>query len=275
MGIQYTTQKILTLTMQELLNDFAPITLDEMSGIRLMNRTDTKFVTTIDRLCDLLALAQQEYRIQEVKGVRNIPYYTLYFDTESFDMYQEHSHGHTGRQKVRIRSYVNSNLNFLEVKTKDNHGRTKKKRIAMQHFDPTGPYRSGFCRKDDEEAAYFDFLAQQLKYEPERLTPAIENDFRRITLVNKAKTERLTIDTMLKFRNVSTQHECNLNKIAIIELKRDGLEPSPITALLNQLRIKPNGFSKYCIGSAMTNSELPLHKFKLRLRTINKIIERS
>lgn len=257
--------------MQELLNNFAPITLDEMSGIKLMNRTDTKFVTTVNRLRELLSLAKSEYRIQEVNGVRNIPYYTMYFDTESFDMYREHSNGHTGRQKVRIRSYVNSNLNFLEVKTKDNHGRTKKKRIAMQHFDPSAPNCTGFDRDNDEDAAYFDFLQLQLKYQPERLCPAIENNFHRITLVNRAKTERLTIDTALQFYNLSTGKECNLDDIAIIELKRDGLEPSPITALLNLLRIKPNGFSKYCIGSAITNHALPLHKFKARLRAIDKI----
>ncbi len=261
--------------MLDILNSFTPITLDEMSGIRLMNRTDTKFVTTTDRLRDLLVLAQSEYRIQEVNAIRNIPYYTLYFDTESFDMYCEHSHGHTNRQKVRIRSYVNSDLNFLEIKTKDNHGRTKKKRVTMQHVTPSAPNRRGFCRSNDEETEYFNFLAQRLKYAPERLMPAIENNFQRITLVNNAKTERLTIDTALQFKNISTERECSLGNIAIIELKRDGLEPSPISSMLNKLRIKPNGFSKYCMGSAMTNNELPLHKFKARLRAIDKIIERS
>ena len=50
--------------MEEILATYAPITLNEMSGIRLMNRTDTKFVTTEDRLADLLELAQPDYRVQ-------------------------------------------------------------------------------------------------------------------------------------------------------------------------------------------------------------------
>ena len=33
--------------MEELLRQFSPITLAEMSGVKLMNRTDTKFVTTM------------------------------------------------------------------------------------------------------------------------------------------------------------------------------------------------------------------------------------
>lgn len=259
--------------MDEILNNFAPITLDEMSGIRLMNRTDTKFVTTMERLEDLLVMAQSEYRVQEVSTTRNIPYYTMYFDTESFDMYCEHSHGHAGRQKVRIRSYVNSGLNFLEVKTKDNHGRTKKKRVSMQSFTPSAPNCDGFDCESDEKAIYFHFLQQHLKFAPERLAPAIENRFKRITLVNNSKTERLTIDTELQFTNQSTGHAYAFDDIAIIELKRDGLEYSPITAMLNELRIKPHKFSKYCLGSAMTNSSLPMNKFKSRLRAIDKVVQ--
>ena len=261
--------------MNEILNDFAPITLDEMSGIRLMNRTDTKFATTMERLADLLVMARAEYRVQDVNGVRNIPYYTMYFDTDNFDMYLEHSHGHTGRQKVRIRSYVNSGLNFLEVKTKDNHGRTKKKRMEMCDFTPLAPNCVGFDQESEESEAYFHFLQRHLKFAPERLSPAIENSFNRVTLVNNDKTERLTIDTSLQFLNQSTGRKYAFTDVAIIELKRDGLEQSPIMAMLNELRIKPHKFSKYCLGSAMTNSELPLNKFKLRLRAIEKMIERA
>ena len=36
--------------MDSIIRTYDPITLDEMSGIKLMNRTDTKFVTTVDQL---------------------------------------------------------------------------------------------------------------------------------------------------------------------------------------------------------------------------------
>lgn len=102
--------------MIDILSHYEPITLDEMSGIRLMNRTDTKFVTTKPMLRQLLLLAQDDYRVQEIKGERIAPYYTVYFDTPDYAMYLRHETGHTNRQKLRIRSYVNSGLNFLEVK---------------------------------------------------------------------------------------------------------------------------------------------------------------
>ena len=52
--------------MEEILRQFDPITLDEMSGIRLMNRTDTKFVTTRPMLEQLLKMAQHDYYVQEI-----------------------------------------------------------------------------------------------------------------------------------------------------------------------------------------------------------------
>ena len=117
--------------MESILRSYHPISLDEMSGIKLMNRTDTKFVTSASRLRELLVLAHDDYRVQEIDGKRIARYYTAYFDTPDNNMYIVHQNGHVGRQKLRIRSYVDSGLNFLEVKTKNNHGRTKKKRVDM------------------------------------------------------------------------------------------------------------------------------------------------
>ena len=54
--------------MEELLFSFAPITLDEMSGVKLMNRTDTKFVTSMPMLIRLLEMAQGDYYAQEIDG---------------------------------------------------------------------------------------------------------------------------------------------------------------------------------------------------------------
>ena len=67
--------------MTEILNLYDTITLDEMRGIRLMNRIDTKFVTTVPVLRRLLMLAKEDYFVQETQGLRISPYYTLYFDT--------------------------------------------------------------------------------------------------------------------------------------------------------------------------------------------------
>ncbi len=68
------------MDVADVLTEFAPITLAEMKDIRLMNRTDTKFVTTRAKLIELLKLARSEYYVQEIAGRRLGDYYTVYFD---------------------------------------------------------------------------------------------------------------------------------------------------------------------------------------------------
>ena len=246
--------------MTKLINTFEPITLAEMSSVKLMNRTDTKFVTNQQKLCQLLEMAKGDYYIQDIDGGRNLEYDTTYFDTKDYDMYCQHQWGHTNRQKIRFRTYVSSHLQYMEVKTKNNHGRTKKKRIEV-----------GDMNLMDSEKRQF--LSTCLHYGVDTLTPALNNHFHRITLVNRGKTERLTIDSQLQFNNLVSGQQRDLKDLVIIELKRDGLVYSPILDMLRQLHIHPHGFSKYCMGSAMTNPRLPLNRFKRKLIEIDKIMQ--
>lgn len=247
------------MTVNEIITSFQPITLDEMKSVKLMNRTDTKFVTTLPRLMELLAMARDDYFAQDIDGERNMLYDTTYFDTPEFDMYQQHQHGHAGRQKLRFRTYVSSHLQFMEVKTKNNRGRTKKKRIEVADMDLSDPGKR-------------QFLGTVLRFNPDTLRPHTHNLFRRVTLVNHAKTERLTIDTALEFNNLLTGQHLDMGPLVVIELKRDGLVFSPVLDMLRSLRIHPHGFSKYCMGAALTNDSLPQHRFKLKLREVDKIL---
>lgn len=256
------------MTMHAIIQKFQPISLAEMGGIRLMNRTDTKFVTTVDKLLALLEMAGDAYRIQEIDGMRNMNYSTIYFDSPDYAFYNAHHDGHAGRQKVRIRSYVDSRVSFLEVKTKDNHGKTHKSRIKAILM-PEEENMQVLSLASNPQA--LDFLRQNLRINPQELEQKIENRFHRITLVNKEKTERLTIDTDLQFHNLTTGQDCSLSHLAIIELKRDGLQPSPILGMLRELRIHPSGFSKYCIGEALTNPSLRINRMKPRLQRLMKI----
>ena len=117
--------------IQEWLGRLSPISLDEMSGIKLMNRTDTKFVTCKRKLAELLELAQGKYFAQQIDGSRIANYRTVYWDTPEHRFYLDHHNGRAPRQKIRVRTYLDSDKTFLEVKTKNNHGRTKKKRITV------------------------------------------------------------------------------------------------------------------------------------------------
>ena len=247
------------MPLEEIIQSFDPITLGEMKSVKLMNRTDTKFVTTRPMLEKLLMMAQGDYYAQEIGGERNMLYDTTYFDTRSYGMYYEHQAGHTNRQKIRFRTYVSSNLQFMEIKTKNNHGRTKKKRIEVNDMD----------LHDEAKRLFID---QHLHFGVDDLIPHMHNYFHRITLVNRAKTERLTIDTALEFNNMVTDTHREMDHLVIIELKRDGLVYSPVLEMLRKLRIHPHGFSKYCMGAAMTNDNLQVNRFKPKLHDVEKII---
>jgi hypothetical protein len=246
--------------LTDILSTFAPISLEQMSEVKLMNRIDRKFVTTTDRLYKLLQMARQDYYIQEIDGERNPEYDTTYFDTVAFDMYNQHQWNHANRQKIRFRTYCISGLQFMEVKTKNNHGRTKKKRMKVSDMN--------VCESEKRT-----FLSKHLNYQADTLQPVLNNHFHRITLVNKAKTERLTIDSALCFHNLVSGKDKDMGNLVIIELKRDGLCYSPVLEMLHQLHIHPHGFSKYCMGSALTNTQLPIHRFKSNLIEINKIMK--
>jgi len=245
--------------IDELLTNLEPITLAEMKEIRLMNRTDTKFVTNKENLARLLELAQGKYYAQFHNGSKIANYMTTYWDTDNHRFYLEHHNGRAPRQKVRVRTYMDSHDTFLEVKTKNNHGRTKKKRVAVPSQQITG-------ENGNEE-----FLQERVHLGMADIHPTVRNQFHRITLVNYGKTERLTIDYDVHFHNMETGQDANVGPLVIIELKRDGNVFSPILDILRQLRIKPSGFSKYCIGSVMTNKGLKQNRFKTRMVKLGKL----
>ncbi|MDE6609473.1 MAG: polyphosphate polymerase domain-containing protein [Muribaculaceae bacterium] len=241
--------------LQTRLNRFATIRLEDMTSVRLLNRIDTKYLTTFEKLLELLDLAKEEYMVQVIDGKRNLPYYTMYLDTDDCHMYTEHHRGKKCRKKIRIRRYESTMLSFLEIKSKNNRGRTQKKRVKCNI---------------DEIMLHRDFINLHTPYSIESLKRRIENRFNRITLVNREMSERLTIDTRLRFHNLCSGNRVMLSEIVIIELKRNGNIPSPVTGMLGRLQIRPCGFSKYCIGMAITDHRLKQNRFKERIRFMER-----
>lgn len=251
--------------MDTVLEGLDQVSLEEMDSIKLMNRVDSKFVTNLRHLELLLTRASESgYRALVTAGSKVARYDTLYYDTAGREFYLMHHNGRLVRQKVRVRSYLNSGQTFLEIKNKNNHGRNKKKRIVMpaEHFSTV-----------QEEESALEFLRQRCLFDPSELFPALNTVFERITLVNRAMSERITIDSGLTFDNVRTGVKRTLGDAVIIELKQDSLADSQMLDILLDLRIHPLRMSKYCIGSALTDPDLKQNRFKNKIRTIEKIID--
>lgn len=256
-----------TRPIEFITQQFEPISLSEMDSVTLMNRIDTKFLVNNDQLQLILENAKNHYRILEINGERITPYSTVYFDTEDVIMYIMHHNGKLNRYKLRMRSYINSGLSFLEVKLKNNKGRTSKKRICINNEQ-----FNSLQLTDD----YLPFLQKRLPYSPELLEPKLQNYFRRITLVDNEKTERITIDLSLKFKSMlNEEKEKELDKLIIIEMKQNGACNSKFREYLNALSIQPKSMSKYCLGMVMTNPKFKNNRFKNKLRIINKITKKE
>ena len=248
--------------IEEILVAYPGISLAEMDEVRLMNRLDTKYLTSFSGLYELLKNLQTDYRVQEINGSLLNAYRTIYLDTADRDMYLAHHNGRRTREKIRVRYYFDSQSIYLEVKKKNNKGRTKKKRLGL-------PDINAYSQQEAKA-----FLEKYGKYPPETLLPRLESRFHRITLVNNKKTERLTIDMNLMFCNPQDGTEKQVDGLVIIELKQDGRMPSLAKNVLSGLRIQPMTISKYCLGTTLTVPHVKCNLFKEKILQIDKIRNR-
>ena len=243
------------------------ITLAEMDTIKLMNRVDTKYLTDESHLKDILGdAAKVGYRILEIEGERISLYDSVYYDTDALKMFRDHHNRRLVRQKVRTREYVNSGDAFLEIKKKNNKGRTNKKRIPIPQEEMMDFHRN-------QEAC--GFLANKSWFHVDEIRPVLETSFSRMTLVNSSKTERLTIDINLYFHNYRTEYSSNLQDAVIIELKQDGRADSLMKRILLDHRVKPMRLSKYCIAVTLTDPNARSGRFKRKVRAIEKTINKK
>lgn len=242
------------------------ITLDQMDSVRLLSRVDTKYLTEERTLRMLLERsAALGYLVFEDGGSRVLEYRSMYYDTPNLQMYLDHHNRRLVRQKLRTRCYVASGVTFLELKTKNNHGRTKKKRMEVS--------ADKYLQESLDNPEQLSWLSGKLTYSPESLAPSLETLFTRITLVNPEFTERTTIDMSLNFKNLRTGLCAGIGPLAVIEVKQDGNMSSRLRDILLDLRVKPVRMSKYCIGTAMTTPNVKCGRFKKKIMLINKMTE--
>lgn len=247
--------------MQELkniLNSFEPITLKEMDSVKLMDRTDTKYVFTKEQLPSLLEQLTEDYRILEVSNHRISRYESLYFDTENFDMYYNHHRGKTNRFKIRFRKYVESGLNFFEVKFKNNKGRTIKNRVKQAQIDGK--------IADSAET----LLKEKTPMISAHLEAKLWVNYSRITFVNKHSPERVTIDLDLNFKN--SQQDKTIHNLVIAEVKQDKAVGSAFIKLMKRQHIREGSISKYCYGVISLFDKIKHNNFKPDLILLKKIL---
>lgn len=241
--------------LEQILKGFNHLEIDQLNAGTLLDRRDIKFTFPEEKLPLLLRGLAGEFNCYEVGSFRIRPYSTVYYDTTDLKFYFKHHNGHLNRLKVRKRHYLDNNLCFLEVKHKNNKGRTGKKRMI------TDAERIDFVKEEKN------FLMEECGMEAGCLSPVLKVDYHRISLTNIHRNERLSFDLGLRFRAEGKEIACD--RLVIAELKHAVREHSPVTDLIHDLGIRENSVSKYCMGMALLYKELKQNNFKPGFRFIH------
>lgn len=250
---------IQTDSIEEFVSYFDPIDLTQMDAVKLMDRTDTKFLFHHNQLIPLLERLKEHYFLLDVNGARISRYETLYYDTKEFELFKKHQRKGLNRYKIRSRQYVESQVSFLEVKYKNNKGRTKKERIGT----------AGIVSVLSDQQDCASFISKKTPFSPELLEAKLWVNYSRMTLVSKDLKERLTIDLNLSFE-VNTKKE-DFGFVVIAELKQNKFAPSPFTRAAREIGIRQGSLSKYCLGITTLFPEVKHNNFKPILLSLNKL----
>ena len=244
-------------SLPQIAADFQSISLDEMDDVKLMNRTDTKFAFNASKLPSLIHKMIPFYRVLAIDGELIHEYKSLYFDTSEMKFYLDHHNGRVNRNKIRFREYVGSNLTFLEIKRKNNKGKTVKKRMKVASITK------------ELTAKQQDYINKIIGIEIDVEAKQWIN-FSRITFVHKTQKERLTMDINLTFEN--EKQSGDLKDIAIAEVKQERMSrSSDFMRIAKELYILPIRISKYCMSALELSPELKSNRFKEKILFLNKL----
>ena len=236
----------------------APISLQEIETLALMDRVDVKFILHEREFLHALEQVADQYHILEIDGVRGSRYLTTYFDTPDYAMYHMHHNGARTRFKVRWRWYLDSSTIFLEVKEKNNRERTRKKRILLA--EPVS----------DLQSIDLSWLPEHFAHDPATLAPTIWTRFRRLMLADTVRGERITVDLDLQLGD--QERTVALPGLVIVEIKQRKFSlASPMARQIHEIHRSPHHISKYCVAMATLYPEIKNNQFKQVIRRLESI----
>ncbi|NRA55989.1 MAG: polyphosphate polymerase domain-containing protein [Gammaproteobacteria bacterium] len=247
--------------VDSVLSTFSSHGLSDLNNASLMNRVDSKFLVNRDQLPLILQHCRDQYSVLEIEQRQRFKYQSCYYDTGDLTFFYQHHQGKLNRIKLRHRSYVDTGTSFVELKFKNNKGRTIKTRVAAGDNPIVALERAQ------------PFLIDQGVSNLDDLKAVQTGQYSRISLANETLGERLTIDSDLSFFNLTNWQSKTLSNVVILELKQHRHNRrSPLYQLMRTMAVRPQSFSKYCIGMALTRDpSLRVNRFKKNLLNLNKI----
>ncbi|MHA7269400.1 polyphosphate polymerase domain-containing protein [Arthrobacter sp. HLT1-20] len=231
------------------LSELPTIGLEELNAAAaLQTRIDRKYLVPTEKFTQLFNGFRAEMRVLDTDGTKIFPYDSVYFDTPGLDSFFLAAHGRRRRYKIRTRSYLDSGVSFLEVKTEGSRSATVKERIP---YDPA--HRSIITA---EGAAYIaETLRSAGQRPPVNLAPVLETVYGRITLFLPATTSRATIDLDVAW-SLPGKPPLIMSDAVVVETK-SGSAPGQLDKYLWHHGVRPARISKFATGLATLMPQLP------------------
>ena len=237
------------------LDELEPLWLGELNdAASLLTRRDRKYLVPLALARELVG--QEGMQVLEIDGLRSFRYESVYFDTPDRISYLAAAHKRRRRFKVRTRSYLDSGLCSLEVKTRERRGLTEKHRL---------PYTLEWRHQLTEDALEFVDGFDTIAPVSRQLRPTLTTRYNRATLLDTSSGSRITIDTHLQ-GEAADGSTVSLPDMAIVETKTSG-PPCRIDHFLWEAHQRPVKLSKYCTSLAALTPGLPANKWNRVLRT--------
>ena len=268
-------------------------TLAELNNAAgLLTRVDRKYLVPLTCAQNLVDGLAPHARVLAIDERRRFSYTSTYFDTPGLEAFMFAARKRRRRFKVRTRTYLDSGLCFLEVKTCGARGSTVKRRMGYHADDAsrlTGPGRAFVAACLAGAGVTGSAAAREVAA---ALRPVLTTTYERTTLHLPRAEARATIDTALTWRRlgpaaptgssagtgvgvpmspqalrpvhlaaaISEGEPVTVADIAVVETKNPAT-PSPADRALWEAGYRPTRISKYATGMALLHPELPANRW--------------
>ena len=258
------------------------------SAAGLLTRVDRKYLVPLERAQDLVNGLTPDARVLDIDGRRRFSYASTYFDTPGLEAFMLAARKRRRRFKVRTRTYLDTGLCFLEVKTRGARGTTVKRRMGYHPDDAsrlTGPGRAFVAACMASTGVTGPAAAREIAA---ALRPVLATTYERTTLHLPDAEARATIDTALTWQRltpgartraaavtagapqalrparltaaINDGEPVAVADVAVVETKNPAT-PSPADRALWDAGQRPTRISKYATGMVLLHPELPANRW--------------
>ena len=266
----------------------ATTTLAELnSAAGLLTRVDRKYLVPLKSAQELVDGLAPDARVLAIDEQRRFSYASTYFDTPGLEVFMLAARKRRRRFKVRTRTYLDSGLCFLEVKTRGARGTTVKRRMGYHPDDASRLTGSGRAFVAACLASTGVTGPAAARDTAAALRPVLATTYERTTLHLPRAEARATIDTALTWRRLTPGGRARsagvagtpqalrpahltaaidggepvaVSDVAVVETKNPAT-PSPADRALWDAGHRPARISKYATGMALLHPELPANRW--------------